>query len=517
MKSDSLKDITVEVKNNDATVSKKTFSSEKDSVLVKEENNDIIIYEDSNGDGTYDKRIDSEIEDVTSAYVVAVTVQKDNKIWNEHGRKFALTTDSGATFVSSLDKVQEGNYVVYDVTGIDEGFFGTSGVNTGVSVAVKNGNADVTVDYYTITFYDQNTAYGGETFQRPQIILKGKKALVPSFNPTKSGYNFEGWVTAEGGNQTFNFDTSIVGTTNIYASWTPDESVGYTITASAEKGGSIAPNGSVHVNEGENQTFTITPDSGYRLKSIVVDGKEEAADEEKTRDSSAQQGNIRHYTFSDVRVNHIIRVVFEADNGNTGDSGNTGGSTGDSGSGGNTGGNGSSSGNNGNTNSNGSNAGDNGGADNNGNNADGGGNTNAADIANNSHFSNSGAGNTMNTGNGNNKNNGVSSAASGNSGINSKSGSSKDTEPRTEDASHIEIYATIAMITGLLYLVFYFADEGGITEEEKNEMVATLVKWAKQGSCVRRYTALILIFFLLAYYHSIGKRTSVEWKAVYEK
>lgn len=559
LKADSLKDITVEVKSNDATVSKKTFSSEKDSVLVKEENNDIIIYEDSNGDGTYDRRIDSEIEDVTSAYAVAVTVQKDNKIWNEHGKKFALTTDSGATFVSSLDKVPEGNYVVYDVTGIDEGFFGASGVNTGVSVAVKDGDANVTVDYYTVTFYDQNTAYGGETFQRPQIVLKGKKALVPTLNPTKAGYSFEGWVTTDGGNQTFNFDTFIVGTTNIYASWTQNESVGYTITASAEEGGSITPNGSIHVNEGENQTFTIAPDSGYRLKSIVVDGKEEVPDEEKARESSTQQEGIKHYTFSDVRLNHIIRVVFEADNGNTGDSGNTGGNTGDSGntgdntggngnsgntggntgdggnsgntggstgnsgSGENTGGNGNSSGNNGNTNSSGSNAGDNGSADSNSNNADGSGNTNATDNANNSHFPNSGAGNTMNTDNGagnsigNNKSNGVSNATSGSNGINPKTDSSKDTEPRTEDVLHIEIYATIAMITGLLYLVLYFADEGGITEDEKNEIVAALVKWAKQGSWVRKYVALVLIFFLLAYYHSIGKRTSVEWKTVYEK
>jgi hypothetical protein len=39
----------------------------------------------------------------------------------------------------------------------------------------------------------------------------------------------------------------------------------YTIVASAGAGGSISPNGSVVVNCGDNQTFTITPNTGYQI------------------------------------------------------------------------------------------------------------------------------------------------------------------------------------------------------------------------------------------------------------
>lgn len=32
---------------------------------------------------------------------------------------------------------------------------------------------------------------------------------------------------------------------------------------------------------------------------------------------------------------------------------------------------------------------------------------------------------------------------------------------------------------------------------------------------MRRWIALVAIFALLVYYHSIGKQTAVEWKEVY--
>ncbi|MDE6749973.1 MAG: hypothetical protein K2K21_13065 [Lachnospiraceae bacterium] len=102
--------------------------------------------------------------------------------------------------------------------------------------------------------------------------------------------------------------------------------------------------------------------------------------------------------------------------------------------------------------------------------------------------------------------------------ISTTSPAPKDSEPKTSDTSHIETYATIAMIAGLSYLLLYFADgKNGMTEEEKKEIVSALVKWAKKGKRLRKYTALAVIFLVLVYYHSIGKRTAKEWKAVYEK
>lgn len=100
--------------------------------------------------------------------------------------------------------------------------------------------------------------------------------------------------------------------------------------------------------------------------------------------------------------------------------------------------------------------------------------------------------------------------------ISAGQGSAKDDEPETGDTAPIELCATLAMIAGIAYLLLYFTDrERGMTEETKKEMVSRLIRWAKQGGRGRKYLALAAIFALLVYYHSIGKRMCVRWKAVY--
>jgi hypothetical protein len=72
----------------------------------------------------------------------------------------------------------------------------------------------------------------------------------------------------------------------------------FTITASASSGGSISPSGGVVVNKGANQTFTITPNAGFSVSSVTVDG--------------ANQGAITSYTFSNVQANHTISAAFSS-------------------------------------------------------------------------------------------------------------------------------------------------------------------------------------------------------------
>ena len=102
------------------------------------------------------------------------------------------------------------------------------------------------------------------------------------------------------------------------------------------------------------------------------------------------------------------------------------------------------------------------------------------------------------------------------SGSGKGSGGAKDNEPKTGDATPLELSATLAMVAGFAYLLLYFADrERGMTEERKKELVSRLVGWAKRGGRIRKYLALAAIFVLLVYYHSIGKKTCTEWKAIY--
>ena len=70
----------------------------------------------------------------------------------------------------------------------------------------------------------------------------------------------------------------------------------YTITATAGDGGSIRPSGIVLVNHGEDKTFTITPNEGYIIGDLIVDGQSVGPD--------------NSYTFNDVSEEHTIHAIF---------------------------------------------------------------------------------------------------------------------------------------------------------------------------------------------------------------
>jgi hypothetical protein len=68
------------------------------------------------------------------------------------------------------------------------------------------------------------------------------------------------------------------------------------IIATASAHGSISPTDTVYVSPGVNQRFTITPDSGYHVDSVIVDG--------------VKVDSTTGYTFINVTAGHTIRVTF---------------------------------------------------------------------------------------------------------------------------------------------------------------------------------------------------------------
>ena len=77
---------------------------------------------------------------------------------------------------------------------------------------------------------------------------------------------------------------------------TPTGEPNYTIKATAGAGGSISPSGNVSVCEGGDQTFTITPDKGYAVANVKIDGK--------------SIGAVKSYTFENVSSPHTIEAIF---------------------------------------------------------------------------------------------------------------------------------------------------------------------------------------------------------------
>ncbi|MGE4353005.1 MAG: PASTA domain-containing protein [Oscillospiraceae bacterium] len=72
----------------------------------------------------------------------------------------------------------------------------------------------------------------------------------------------------------------------------------YNIIITAGKGGEISPSGSVTVKEGEDLSLTITPDEGYDLSQLRIDGESVGAPET--------------YTLENVEAPHSVYAVFAA-------------------------------------------------------------------------------------------------------------------------------------------------------------------------------------------------------------
>ncbi|WP_369298881.1 S-layer homology domain-containing protein [uncultured Neglectibacter sp.] len=97
-----------------------------------------------------------------------------------------------------------------------------------------------------------------------------------------------------------------VGKVYIYASKFSTYAIGYTaaqtitrytLTATAGRNGRIDPSGAILVRRNSNKTFAITPNEGYVVADVLVDGK--------------SVGSVTEYTFEKITTSHTIEVIFK--------------------------------------------------------------------------------------------------------------------------------------------------------------------------------------------------------------
>lgn len=150
---------------------------------------------------------------------------------------------------------------------------------------------------YTIIF----NGNGGTPSVTSMTTIDQKLPELPT--ATHSGrYSFDGWYTAASGGTKITTAYVFSANTTAYAHWTYTGGGGgwyytyYTIKATAGTNGSISPSGWTSVSHGWDQTFTITPDKGYAVAKVLVDGK--------------SVGSVKSYTFKNVTKDHTIEVVF---------------------------------------------------------------------------------------------------------------------------------------------------------------------------------------------------------------
>ena len=175
--------------------------------------------------------------------------------------------------------------------------------------AIFEEDAAFTPGEFTISF-DGN---GGTPSVGSMTTTDQKLASLPDASRSGS-YTFDGWYTEKNGGTEITTATVFVADTTVYAHWTYIGGGGsyysyYTIRATAGLNGSITPSGWSSVREGLDQTFTITPDKGYVVAKVLVDGR--------------NVGAVKSYTFKNVTKEHTIEVTFRkaGSSPGTGDSG----------------------------------------------------------------------------------------------------------------------------------------------------------------------------------------------------
>ncbi|MBQ8208745.1 MAG: S-layer homology domain-containing protein [Clostridia bacterium] len=171
---------------------------------------------------------------------------------------------------------------------------------------IDNGDGTWTVGKdgdITVTF--ANTNISAKTIPSATVLEMVQE-------PKKRGYIFAGWYANESLTKEFDFNTVLYDDTTIYAKWEENTDTNnnywyillmqlhnqeFDITAHAGEGGTVTPEGTYKVKYDKNITYTITPDEGYSIADVLIDGK--------------SAGAVSEYTFKNVKKDHTITAVFE--------------------------------------------------------------------------------------------------------------------------------------------------------------------------------------------------------------
>ncbi|BBB32873.1 hypothetical protein TTHT_1360 [Thermotomaculum hydrothermale] len=172
-----------------------------------------------------------------------------------------------------------------------------------------------------VTGYTNSTDYPTTSDAVSSSLTGGFDSFVSEIKSDGTGFNFSTFLG--GSLDDYSYDIAVNSLGNIYVigttsssdfpvtsdSYDPDYngsddmfivriSSKCKITATAQTGGSISPSGTTTVTVGSDKTYTITPDSDYSIKDVLVDGQ--------------SVGAVSTYTFTNITNDHTIEVKFNA-------------------------------------------------------------------------------------------------------------------------------------------------------------------------------------------------------------
>ena len=234
-----------------------------------------------------------------------------------------VTKNTSCTFTASV--TGENDYsseVVWSVSGqtsqstfIDsKGVLNVAADEGAVNLVVKAVSRQDSAYFATALAVVQNAAYrvnisvndtNGGTATESKTVNAGEKLTIKA--TPKEGWRFVEWRENDkgiGSDQELTLE-NITGDRNLTAVFEKEAPKSYTVTASVlSSGGIITPTGASPVPTGSWIGYAITPNPGYRVRMVYVDG--------------AAVGAATSYNFTDVHGDHSISAEFETDPTQTG-------------------------------------------------------------------------------------------------------------------------------------------------------------------------------------------------------
>ncbi len=194
----------------------------------------------------------------------------------------AMPSDHGWTFTTGAQPDTTPPSVIANTPGI-----GATNVSVNTSLTITFSEA---VDESTITF----VLSAGSTTAPCTMTYSGRTAILTPVSPLSYNTLYTATVSSVVKDLAGNLMPK-----NFPWNFTTEQQPTFTITATTGTDGGISPADSATVNNGASQTFTITPNIGYHVLSVQVDG--------------VSAGVGTSYTFTHVTADHTISVSFEID------------------------------------------------------------------------------------------------------------------------------------------------------------------------------------------------------------
>ena len=234
--------------------------------------------------------VDGKTENVDADQPFTVTIGD--------GKEHTLGVQVSHPLLLSEQGNEEGEYVYFEYCWWDEGYF----ADNGTAMTVNGPRSTEEPKLFSKAETDK---------ELHRVWVKDNTIPITKMDHARTDHNYYlveicGYIVKDGNpvrfyqssNNFIHFGSGedVATVRNYYALQVKVDEVRI-ITATADEHGKIAPAaGTITVPKGESKTFTITPDSGYHIKDVLVDGK--------------SVGAVSTYTFENVVDNHTIHATF---------------------------------------------------------------------------------------------------------------------------------------------------------------------------------------------------------------